>query len=139
MTDNLIDASDLLEAISNKDLPAAVRYNKRKVVFLITPDPFENHNKIMDYLRYGMRCATDSGRRTECPVLCYTIKLGLYGFNQWNLQAGPFSHQQLFDMQVSQMLRCNYVAVYGNEYTESMNRLLNVAKLNIPRIDFRTL
>lgn len=136
---DLIDSSVLLEAISNKDLPEAVKYYKRKVVFIISPDPFENNHKINDYLRYGMRAATDSGRRTECPVLCYTIKLGLYGFNQWNLQAGPFSKQQLFDMQVSQMLRCNYVAVYGNEYTESMNILLNVAKLTIPRIDFRTI
>lgn len=135
---DLIDSKDLLEAISSKDLSNAVRYSKRKVAFIICPDPFES-NKPMDHLRYGMRCATDSGRRSECPILCYSIKLSLFGFNQWHMQAGPFNKQQLFDMQVSEMLRSNMVVVYGNEYTESMNNLLNVAKLNISRIDFRTI
>jgi hypothetical protein len=63
----------------------------------------------------------------------------MYGFNQWTLRSGPFSDQQLFDMQVSIMLKCHYVAVYGNEYTNSMNQLLNIAKINMPRIEFRSL
>lgn len=139
MSKTYFDAKDLLEVLSPDQTTEAAKFVKRKVVFLITPDPFENTNKSNEYLKYGFRASFDCGRRNEAPVLCYSFKLGMYGFNQWTLRSGPFSNQQLFDMQVSEMLRCHYVAVYGNEYTESMNKLLNVAKLHIPRIDFRSL
>lgn len=136
---NLIDSDDLIEAISSKDLPNAVRYTKRKLAFIICPDPYEIDSTPLKRLQYGMRCATDSGRRGEAPILCYSFKLGLYGFNQWHLQAGPFSKQQLFDMTVTQMIKTNFVIVYGDEYTDSMNNLLNVAKLTVNRIDYRTI
>lgn len=139
MSKDIIDAKDLLEILNPKETNDAAKFVKRKMVFLITPDPFENQNRSMEYLRYGFRASYDCGRRNESPMLCYSFKLGLYGFNQWTLRSGPFSNQQLFDMQVSIMLKCHYVAVYGNEYTESMDRLLNIAKIHIPRIDFRSL
>ncbi len=135
---NLFESKDLIEAISSKEVTEATRFVKRKVVFIICPDPFISKERPMDHLKYGYRAASDSGRRMESPIICYSFKLGMFGFNQWTTRMGPFSDQQLFDMQVSQMLRSNYVAVYGNEYTESMERLINVAKLNIPRIDYRT-
>ena len=134
----LIEPDIMLEAISSKDIPNTLRFSRRKVVFLITPDPFENPSRLQDYLRYGTRAAQDSYRKNECPILCYSMKLTLLGYNQWNTHSGPYTSQHLFDMQVSQMLRSNYVVVYGNEYTESMNNLLNIAKLNISRIDYRT-
>ena len=133
-----IDAKDLLEAISS-DQSKKFKYVKRRVVFVICPDPFENPQKQMDYLKYGFRASSDAGRKMESPLLCYAFKLGMFGFTQFTMRVGPFSDQQLFDMQVSMMLRCNYVAVYGNEYTESMQRLIDVATVSIPRIDFRTI
>ena len=140
MTDDvLIDAENLLEVLNSKETAGAIKFIKRKTVFLITPDPFENHNKANEYLKYGFKASYECGRRNEAPILCYSFKLGMYGFNQWTLRSGPFSDQQLFDMQVSIMLKCHYVAVYGNEYTNSMNQLLNIAKINMPRIEFRSL
>lgn len=136
---NLIDSSDLLEAITNINEGTAPSFVKRKVVFVICPDPFENPSKSNDYIRYGFKCANDVGRRNETPILSYSFKLGLFGFNQWTMRMGSFSDQQLFDMQVSQMLRSNYIAVYGNDYTASMDKLLSVAKLHMGRIDFRTI
>lgn len=134
---DLIDSDVFLEAIS---LPEKIPYFKRKVVFIICPDPYESKTPY-DTLRYGFRAAADSGRKNESPELCYSFKLGLYGFNQWTLRTTPFSQQQLFDMQVSQMLRSNFIAVYSNDsvYTESMEKLLNIAKVNIARIDFRSI
>lgn len=133
-----IDAKDLLEAISSNP-SKKFKYVKRRLVFIICADPFENPQKQMDYLKYGFRAAADSGRKMESPLLCYSFKLGMFGFTQFTTRVGPFSDQQLFDMQVSMMLRCNYVAVYGNEYTESMQRLIDVASVSIPRIEFRTI
>lgn len=140
--DSLIDSSVLLEkSLSSDDLKKATRFVKRKVVFVILPDPFDKGvMSPMDRLRYGFKVANHSGLHHECPILCYSFKLGLYGFNQWSLRTGAFSEQMLFDMQVSQMLRSNYVVVYSNgDYTESMNRLLNIARLHIARIDIRSI
>ena len=138
MTNESIDAKDLLEAISSNP-GNKFKYTKRRVVFIICPDPFENPQKQMEYLKYGFRAAADAGRKQESPLLCYSFKLGMYGFTQFTNRVGPFHEKELFDMQVSQMLRCNYIAVYGNEYTESMQRLIDVASVSIPRIEFRTI
>lgn len=135
----LIDSKQLLEAVKPIDIKNSTRYIKRKLVFIICPDPFITKGNPMEILRMGYKAANDSGKRNESPLLCYSFKLGMFGFNQWTNRMGPFSDQQLFDMQVSMMLRSNYVAVYGKEYTESMETLIGVAKLNIPRIDYRSL
>ena len=56
MTDDvLIDAENLLEVLNSKETTDAIKFIKRKTVFLITPDPFENHNKANEYLKYGFR------------------------------------------------------------------------------------
>lgn len=136
MINETIDAKDLLEAIST-DSSRKYKYNKRKLVFIICPDPFENPQNQMEILRNGFKAAADSGRKMESPLLCYSFKLALYGFTQFTNRIGPFGDQQLFDMQVSQMLRSNYVAVYGNEYTESMQRLIDIASVSVSRIDYR--
>lgn len=135
-----MNASDLLsfnDELNESDLPPP--YRKRPVVYIIAPDPFDLKTNINTILMFGNRASADSGKRNECPVLCYSLKLGLYGFNQWTVRVAPFNAQQLFDMQVSQMLKCNFVAVYGTEFTESMERLIAVAKNRIPRIDFRNI
>lgn len=134
-------ASDLLEF--NEELNESVKnlpsYIKKPVVFLIVPDPFDLKTNINSNLLFGNRAAADCGRKNEAPILCYAFKLGLYNFNQWANAISPFSPQQLFDMQVSQMLRCDRVAVYGKEYTEGMERLIAVARNRMGRIDLRNI
>lgn len=133
-----MNASDLIsfnEELNESDVPPS--YHRRPLVYIIAPDPFDLKTNINTILMFGHRACADSGKRNESPLLCYSMKLGLYGFNQWTVRVAPFSPQQLFDMQVSQMLKCNFVAVYGTEFTESMERLIAVAKSRIPRIDFR--
>lgn len=134
-------ASDLLEFNDelNESSNSIPSYYKRPVVYLIVPDPFDLKTNINKNLIFGNRASADAGRKNESPILCYALKLGLYNFNQWKIHVAPFSDQQLFDMQVSQMLRCNHVAVYGNELTDSMNKLINVARNRISRIDFRNI
>ena len=134
-------ASDLLDFDnelneSSKNLPA---YYKRPVVFVIVPDPFDLKTNINTNLMFGNKAAADSGRKNESPLLCYAFKLGLYNFNQWSVRVAPFSDQQLFDMQASQMLRCNHVAVYGKDITDNMQRLIEVARNRMGRIDFRNI
>lgn len=114
-------------------------YTKRPLVYIIAPDPFDLKTNINTILLFGNRASADSGKKNESPVLCYAMKFGLYGFHSWSVKAAPFSDRQIFDMQVSQMLRCSFVAVYGTEITESMERLLAVAKNRMPRIDFRNI
>lgn len=133
-------ASTLLEF--NDDLnesSTTATYIKRPVVFIILPDPFDLKTNINMNLSFGYRVAADAGRRNESPILCYAFKLGLYGFNQWINHVTPFSEQQIFDMQVSQMLRCNHVAVYGKEYTDNMEKLINIARIRMSRIEFRNI
>lgn len=130
---DLISFNDELDETTNTIPP----YTKRPVVYIIAPDPFDLKTNINIILSFGNRASAHSGKRNESPVLCYALKFGLYGFNQWSVRSAPFSDQQLFDMQVSEMLRCNFVAVYGTEHTESMERLLNVARNKMQRIDFR--
>lgn len=132
-------ASDLLEFNDqlNESSASLPSYYKRPVVYLIVPDPFDLKTNINTNLLFGNKAATDSGRKNESPILCYSLKLGLYNFNQWKIHVAPFSEQQLFDMQVSQMLRCNHVAVYGKEFTDGMERLIAVARNRMGRIDFR--
>lgn len=139
--ETVIDSVDLLESISGSSRFAnSVRYSKRRLVFIISPDPFEEKLHPLDVLRYGFKVASNSAFRGECPIMSYSIKLALFGFNQWTLRTGAISNQQLFDMQVSLMLKCNYIAVYCNgDYTDSMNRLLDIARMNhISRIDIRS-
>jgi len=135
-----MNASDLIsfnDEISESSVPPP--YNKRPLVYIIAPDPFELKSNINTILLFGNRASADSGKKNESPLLCYSLKLGLYGFNHWSIKPAPFSPQQVFDMQVSQMLKCNFVAVYGTEITESMDRLLAVAKNRMSRIDFRNI
>lgn len=134
MNDNKIDSKLLLEAITPDH---AINYNVRKIVFAICPDPFESNSNPLEVLKFGYKVSMDIAKRTESPVLCYAPKLAMYGFQQWTIRVGPISKQHLFDIQVSQMLRCHYVAVYGKEVTESMQNLLDVAKIRMSRIDFR--
>lgn len=132
-------ASDLLEFNDELNEGALPSYHKRPVVFIIVPDPFDLKTNINTNLLFGNRAAADAGKKNESPLLCYAFKLGLYGFNQWTNHVAPFNEQQLFDMQISMMLRCNYVAVYGKDYTENMDRLIEVARNRISRIDIRTI
>lgn len=135
-----MNASDLIsfnDEINESSGPPP--YNRRPLVYIIAPDPFELKSNINTILLFGNRACADSGKKNESPLLCYALKLGLYGFNHWSVKPAPFSAQQLFDMQVSQMLKCKFVAVYGTEMTESMERLLAVARNKMPRIDFRNI
>lgn len=137
--DHLFDSSVLLEGLTSRESGEASKYVRRKVVYIISPDPFISNDHPMDHLKFGYRASIDCARKQEMPVLSYAFKLGMFGFNGWSVRMGAFSDDQLFDMQVSQMLKSDFVAVYGQTYTESMQKLINVAKLKISRIDFRTI
>ena len=137
----MVKASILLEF--NDDLVEGTQvnppYTKRPVVYLIVPDPFDLKTNINTNLIFGNRASADAGRKNESPILCYSLKLGLFGYSQWVNHVSPFSEQQIFDMQVSQMLRCNHVAVYGKEITDGMNALIANARNRMSRIHFRSI
>ncbi len=128
-----IDSTLFLEAITPEH---AMSYNIRKVVYVICDDPFESKNPL-EVLKRGYKISMDVAKRQESPLLCYSPKLAMYGFQQWSIRVGPISKQHVFDIQVSQMVKSHYVAVYGREITESMQKLIDVAKLKVGRIDFR--
>lgn len=134
---NKISYSDLNEL--TEIVRPVEKYVKKKVVFIICPDPFNHENSMYGntLLKDGFKHAADSGRKMESPIICYAYKLGLFGFNQWQNRLTSFSDQDLFNMSVSQMLKCDYIAVYGDKYTSDMEKLINVAKHHFTRIDFR--
>lgn len=113
------------------DLMAAAR----KTAVIISPFMVEYPSKKDLFYRYAKRCAQDSMRRNEAPLVSHVFYYDLFGYSTVAIE-----RDLGFNSQLAWIRKCDLVVVYSDYgMTQGMKAAVDYAKFKNKKIEFRVI
>lgn len=107
----------------------------RKPVVVISPFMVEDASKRDLFYRYAKRCAQDSMRRNEAPLVSHVFYYDMLGYSTVGLE-----RDMGFNAQLSWIRKCDLVVVYSDYgMTQGMKAAVDYAKFKNKKIEFRVI
>lgn len=110
-----------------------VMATSRKAVVIISPFMVEDPTKRELFYRYAKRCAQDSMRRNEAPLVSHVFYYDMFGFSTVAIE-----RDLGFNSQLTWIRKTDLVVVYSDfGITQGMKAAIDYAKFKNKKIEFR--